>query len=141
MFKLRYSYQGIKTLGWSDYESSSRELINIENNKYFVNEIKDLELSDILLTICVTMYNEDEITPTIEAIYKNLEDLEKIGIKEENVLLIIISDGIEKVHDKIKEELLTDNNNKLIEIPRKTNIKDNIIYTCIMTFILRIPPE
>ena len=134
MFEHIYTHSALKNLGWSNSESASRELINIDENTLFKTQLNEFGLSNILLSICVTMYNEEEITPTIKAIYKNLKELEKIGIREENVLLIIISDGIDKVHDKVRNELLIDNNKNLINIPRRKDLEENIVYTCFIKY-------
>ena len=55
--------------------------------------------------ICVTIYNEDsfELQETLKAICKNAEKMQDAGIVSEAVGVVIIQDGLEKLHEKMAE--------------------------------------
>ncbi len=59
------------------------------------------------LAICVTCYNEDEeeLRETLEGIAENLPYLAKMGIRWENILVVVVIDGRSKANPKMLEYL------------------------------------
>ncbi len=63
------------------------------------------------LIIGISMYSEDYklIDETLEGIMKNLPNLNKAGFEDKNILVIIISDGKDKVDKKVSEKFIGNN--------------------------------
>jgi len=62
------------------------------------------------LAICVTCYNEDEeeLRETLEGISENLPYLARMGIRWENILVVVVIDGRSKANPKMLQYLHTE---------------------------------
>ena len=60
----------------------------------------DYAVEKIQILICITMYNEDRasLKGTLLGIQRNLAEFKKIGISSDQIVAVILQDGILKMH-------------------------------------------
>jgi len=119
---------------------------NNHNNNNNTNLVSFIKAERYKLVIAMAMYAEEfeRIETTLEGISENLPELVKAGISQEKILILIISDGREKVNKEVFEKF-TENKletkEELIDIYMKKEIfsskdyeykKPNYLISCVV---------
>ena len=91
--------------------------------------------SKIKMLICVTLYNEkkDYLKMTLAAIQSNLREFKKFGISNNEVLVVVIQDGIMNMDKSVKEFFWSMDKEKGIEehastVKNRTNLLEDEIF-------------
>lgn len=77
--------------------------------------------------VCITVYSEDmeSLMATLDGVYANLSSFKKVGICNEDIVVIVLFDGIDKMHDSMS--CFFNDFDKNMEVPdtKKLNVRKN----------------
>jgi len=101
-------YQNLSSLNSSSpqYTRISLEDPSVYNSAYFPPLLKDFgQTTPCKVLICVTIYNEDsfELQTTLKSICENIENMQETNIEPQTVGVVLIQDGLEKLHRTMNE--------------------------------------